>query len=98
MKVDERISLFKKVESFREKYGYDDHAFGLEYYPDGNVGIFTRVASSVPIGGEYGVGSLEQRLTSMWMDMIHLLEIDLDRINPESPWYKPNMEKNNENQ
>ena len=96
MNIDERVNLFKRIESFRKKYGYDDCAFGLEYYPDGNVGIFSKIAASIPIGSEYGIGSLEKRLRSMWKDMIHILEINLDRMNPKSLWYKLNVEKENE--
>ena len=95
--IEKRVESFKKIESFREKYGYDDYAFSLDYYSDGSIGVFSRIVGSSPIDDNFGDGQLKNRLSATWKDMIHILEINLDRINPKSPWYKPNMEKNDEN-
>ena len=89
------MNIKKQEEFFKNKYGYDtdkrDCTFTINRSSDGHVSLTSGVVASIPLDENFGEGQLKKRLESIWKDMIHLLEIDLDRINSESFWYKPNQ-------
>jgi len=81
-----------ELDRVRKKYGFEGHEFGVYIYSTGEVGIISKLAASMPFCG----ASTEKLLEMMFIDMAHSIQLFLNKMNPDDPWYKPNRKDNDE--